>query len=126
VAATGTTLVVKVKRVFDPLLGSGAKVPAGKVPVGVLIVVRNAGPGSYDSSYTSDFSLLTTGGPAMPVFAPAGVCQTYVQDFMNELSPGEVRTGCIAYLIPRGTALTRVRLAPDGGTAHHSVSWVVP
>jgi hypothetical protein len=125
VPATGTALVVKVAKVIDPLLGSGAKVPAGMVPVGVLIDVRNAGPSGYDSSYTSDFSLRTAAGRATPVYVPRGACQTYVQDFMNALGVGESRTGCVAYLVPRGKPPTTVTLAPDGGNAHSSVSWVV-
>jgi hypothetical protein len=125
VPAKGTTLVVTVRKVIDPLEGSGAKVRAGTVPVGVLIAVRNSGPGIYDSSYTSDFSMLIPGSRAIPVFVPSGVCRTYVQDFMNELGPGVARIGCIAYVVPRGEAPRAVRLAPDGGTTGHSVSWVV-
>ncbi|MDQ6778874.1 MAG: hypothetical protein M3071_22225 [Actinomycetota bacterium] len=125
VPANGTALVVTVTKVIDPLRGSGARLPAGMVPVGVLVAVRNAGPGSYDSSYTSDFSLLYPGGHATPVLARSGVCMTLVQDFMNALGAGETRTGCIAYLVPRGKAPTVVRLAPDGGTAGHSVAWAV-
>jgi hypothetical protein len=126
VGATGTTLVVRVAKVIDPLLASGARLAAGMKAVGVVIDVRNAGPGGYDSSATSDFSLLTATGHAMAVYAPKGVCQTYIQDFMNELGPGQARTGCIAYAVPAGKAPTLVRLAPDGGTAHQSASWVVP
>ena len=58
--------------------------------------------------------------------AKAGVCQTYIQDFMNEIGPGQSRKGCIAYTIPRGQAPTTVRFSPDGGTTGHSVSWNVP
>jgi hypothetical protein len=125
VAATGTTLVVDVTRVIDPLLGSGAKVPSGMVAVGVVIDVHDAGPSGYDSSATSDFSLRTAAGAAMPVFAPAGVCETYIQDFMNAIAAGESRTGCIAYLVRRGKPPTAVKLAPDGGSAHTSVTWLV-
>jgi hypothetical protein len=125
VAATGTTLVVKVAKVIDPLRGSGAKILAGMVPVGVVIDVHNAGSAGYDSSATSDFALRTAAGRAMAVYAPTGVCQTYIQDFMNQLGAGQSRVGCIAYQIPRGRHPTTVTLAPDGGTAHHSVSWVV-
>jgi len=123
--AAGTTLVVAVTKVIDPLVGSGAKVPAGMKAVGVLIKVHDAGPGGYDSSATSDFALLVGTTHSPPVYVPSGVCQTYVQDFMNELGVGQSRTGCIAYLVPRGKFPSTVRLAPDGGTAHHSVSWVV-
>jgi hypothetical protein len=125
VGAGATTLVVDVTKVIDPLRGSGARVPAGMNPIGVLVSVRNAGPSPYDSSYTSDFSLLYPGGHALPVFAPAGVCKTLVQDFMNELAASVTRTGCIAYLIPAGNTPSTVRLAPDGGTAGDHVSWTV-
>ncbi|MEA2196874.1 MAG: hypothetical protein QOJ25_925 [Solirubrobacteraceae bacterium] len=125
VALSGTTLVVAVRKVINPLVGSGARVPSGMVPVGVLVSARNAGPQSYDSSATSDFELLTPKGPAMAVFAPAGVCQTTVQDFMNQLGARVSRTGCIAYLVPHGQAPTAVRFAPDGGREGHAVSWAV-
>jgi hypothetical protein len=125
VRLASTTVVVTVKRVIDPLVDSGAKAPAGMVPVGVVISVRGGGPETSDSSATSDFELLTAAGSAMPVFAPGGVCQTDVQDFMNELGAGQARTGCIAYLIPRGHAPTAVRFAAYGGHEGHAVSWVV-
>lgn len=124
-ALTATTLVVAVKKVIDPLTDSGARVPAGMVAVGVLISARNDGPENYDSSATSDFELRTGAGPATPVFAPSGVCQTTVQDFMNELGAGVSRTGCIAYVIPRGQAPTTVRFSAYGGHEGHAVSWVV-
>jgi predicted small secreted protein len=126
VPAAATTLLVTVTKVIDPLTDSGAKVPVGREPVGVVVTARNAGPGGYDSSATSDFALLTAAGAATPVYAPAGVCQTYIQDFMNEIGPGQSRKGCIAYTIPRGQAPTTVRFSPDGGTTGHSVSWNVP
>jgi hypothetical protein len=126
VPAAGTTIVVTVKKVIDPLTGSGAKVPAGTVPVGVVISARNAGPGGYDSSATSDFTLLSGHRTAMPVYVPAGTCQTYVQDFMNEVGRGQERNGCIGYAVPRGDPPTTVRFAPDGGTAGRTRSWTLP
>jgi len=123
VPADGTTLVVKVTKVIDPLVGSGAKVPAGMEPVGVVVSARNAGPGGYDSSATSDFGLLTAAGPVSPVYVPTGICQTYIQDFMNEVGPGQARNGCIAFAVPLGKAPTTVRFSADGGTVGHGVSW---
>ena len=120
------TLFVTVQKVIDPLADSGAKPPAGTTPVGVRITVRNAGPATYDSSATSDFALLTPRGPAVPVFAPSGSCQTYVQDFMNELGPGDARTGCISYAVPRARPPTSVRFTPYGGHAGRAVSWQIP
>jgi len=123
VPADGTTMIVRVTKVIDPLVGSGAKVPAGTEPVGVVVSVRNAGPGSYDSSATSDFALLSAAGTATPVYVPSGVCQTYIQDFMNEFGAGETRTGCIGYVVPRGKPPTSVRFYADGGTVGHPFSW---
>jgi Domain of unknown function (DUF4352) len=125
VAAPGTILNVTVTSVVDPLRGSGAKVPAGTKPVGVRVSVTNAGPGGYDSSATGDFSLLSAAGVAAPAYVPAGSCQTPLQDFMNAISAGEVRMGCVAFAIPSGQTPLTVRFSPDGGSTAHSRSWVV-
>lgn len=125
VPAPGTTLTVTVTSLIDPLRASGAKVPHGTRAVGVLVSVRNAGQGGYDSSATGDFSLLSAGGPAAPVFVPAGPCQTPLQDFMNAISAGELRTGCVAFAVPSGQAPSTVRFSPDGGATGHRLSWVV-
>jgi hypothetical protein len=125
VPAPGTTLIVTVTSMLDPLQGSGVSVPQGMKPVGVVVSVRNAGPGSYDSSATGDFSLLSAAGQASPVYVPSGRCQTPLQDFMNELSAGVLRTGCVAFAIPSGRAPTVVRFSPDGGSTGHSRSWTV-
>jgi hypothetical protein len=125
VPAPGTTLIVTVTSLIDPLRGSGAKVPQGTKAVGVLVSVRNAGRGGYDSSATGDFSLLSAGGPAAPVFVPAGACQTPLQDFMNAISAGELRTGCVAFAVPSAQAPSTVRFSPDGGATGHKLSWVV-
>jgi len=125
VPAPGTTLIVTVSSVIDPLRGSGTKVPPGMKTVGVLVSVRNAGPGSYDSSATGDFSLLSPAGLAAPVFVPAGRCQTPLQDFMNAISAGELRTGCVAFAIPTGQAPSTVRFSPNVGGTGHRRSWMI-
>jgi hypothetical protein len=125
VPAPGTTLIVTVTSLIDPLRGSGAKVPHGTRAIGVLVSVRNASRGGYDSSATGDFSLLSAGSPAAPVFVPAGPCQTPLQDFMNAISAGELRTGCVAFAVPSGQAPSTVRFSPDGGATGHRLSWVV-
>jgi len=121
--APGTTLAITVTRVIDPLLHSGAKIPARDKAVGVVVSARNAGPGGYDSSATSDFALLSAAGRAMPVYVPTGVCQTYIQDFMNELGAGQARTGCIGFAVPVRDAPTTVRFSPEGGTTGVVRSW---
>lgn len=125
VPAAGTTLVVTITSVIDPLRGSGAQVPAGMKAVGVLVSVRNLGPGGYDSSATGDFSLLTSAGQASPVYVPNGPCQTPLQDFMNAISAGELRMGCVAFAVPSGQAQSTVRFTPNGGSTGHGRLWAV-
>ncbi|HYB28036.1 MAG TPA: hypothetical protein VEF89_15565 [Solirubrobacteraceae bacterium] len=123
VPARGTTMVVTLRSVIDPLRGSGAQVVPGMKAVAILVAVRNAGPGGYDSSSTGDFSLDSAAGQASPLFVPKGVCQTPLQDFMNAIGPGELRTGCIAFSIPTGQQPTTVGFAPNGGSGGRRRLW---
>lgn len=95
-------------------------------PVAILVVVRNAGPGGYDSSTTGDFSLNSRAGRAPPLFVPRGMCQTPLRDFMNAIGGGEVRTGCVAFAIPSGQHATTVGFAPDGGSSGRRRLWSAP
>jgi hypothetical protein len=123
VPAPGTTIVVTIRSLIDPLRDSGAHLIPGMKAVAVLVAVRNAGPGGYDSSSTGDFSLDSAAGQANPVFVPKGVCQTPLQDFMNAIGPGEVRTGCVAFSIPNDQRPTTVGFAPDGGSGGQRRLW---
>jgi hypothetical protein len=123
VSAPGTTMVVTIRSLIDPLRDSGAHLTPGMKPVAILVAVRNAGPGGYDSSSTGDFSLDSVTGQANPVFVPRGVCQTPLQDFMNAIGPGEVRTGCVAFSIPNDQRPTTVGFAPDGGSGGRRRLW---
>jgi hypothetical protein len=125
VRAPGTTLVVTVTSVIDPLRNSGASVPPGTTPVGVQVSVVNAGPGGYDSSATGDFSLLSATGQAAPTFVAKGPCQTPLRDFMNAIAAGQMRTGCVSFALPHGQKPTDVHFAPDGGRTGQRLSWVV-
>jgi hypothetical protein len=120
----GTVLVVKIARVLDPLHGGDATVPPGMNAVGILATVRDAGPAGYDGSATSNFSLHSAAGPASPVFVKSGPCQTDVQDFMNAISAGELRTGCVAYAVPVAQKTLTVRFSSNQGRAELSRTWV--
>ena len=123
VPASGTTLIVTIRSLVDPLRGSGTPVAPGMKPVAVLVSVRNAGPGSYDSSATGDFSLDSAAGQGSPLFVQKGACQTPLRDFMNAISAGELRTGCVAFSIPSDQQPTTVGFAPDGGSAGPRRLW---
>jgi hypothetical protein len=123
VPAPGTTLIVTIRSVIDPLRDAGAHLVPGMKPVGVLVAVQNAGPGGYDSSATGDFSLDSAAGQAPPLFISKGVCQTPLQDFMNAIGPGELRTGCVAFSVPSGQKPITVGFAPDGGSGGRRRLW---
>jgi hypothetical protein len=122
-AGTGT-LSVTVTKVIDPLLGSGAAIPAGSRAVGVLVRIVNHGPAVYDSSATGDISLATSSGGAAPAFVPQGVCQTPLRDFDNEISAGEARAGCVAFALASQARVVAVRFSPHGNAAGRVV-WMV-
>lgn len=124
VNAGGETLSVTIARVIDPLRGSGAAVTPGEHVVAVLVRILDHGPGVYDSSATGDFSLHSSVGDASPTFVPAGVCQTPLRDFDNEISPGEERSGCVAFALAAGAKALMVRFSPHGSPADR-VAWKV-
>jgi hypothetical protein len=124
VHAGGETLAVTVAQVIDPLRGSGATAPPGAHVVGVLVRILNRGPGVYDSSATGDFSLHSSAGDASPTFVPRGVCQTPLRDFDNEISPGEERSGCVAFAVSAGARALTIRFSPHGSGAGR-VAWKV-
>ena len=123
VLAPGTTLIVTIRSVIYPLRDSGTQNVPGMKPVAIMVAVRNAGPGGYDSSATGDFSLDSAAGPAAPLFVPTGACKTSLQDFMNAVGAGELRTGCVAFSIPSGQRPTTVGFAPDGGSGGRRRLW---
>lgn len=106
-----------IQRLFDPLHGSGASLLPHTRAVGVMAVIRNDGPGVYDSSSTGDFSVVPSSGTATPVFAPAGACQTGLRDWDNEISPGEQRSGCVAFALGATAKVTEVRFSPHARAA---------
>jgi hypothetical protein len=91
----------------------------------VDVAVRNAGHGVYDSSSESDVGLRDSSGElAEPSFAAQGDCATSEIDFLKLVQPGESRTGCVAFDVPRGTRPAAVRFAPEGRQALGR-SWLV-
>jgi hypothetical protein len=123
--AGGTTLVVTARRVIFPLRGSGMLLSPGDAAAGVELAVHNVGHRVYDSSSESDVSLRTSAGTsASPGFASHGRCTTTEIDFLKEVQPGESRSGCVAFDVPKGGKPATVRFSPDGHEAQGR-SWAV-
>ncbi len=124
VHAGATTLSVTVQRLLSPLTGAHAALLPGNRAVGVVAVIHNDGPGNYDSSSTGDFSIVTSSGTATPLFAPAGACHTPLRDWDNEIYPGQVRSGCVAFALSAHAKVAEVRFSPHAHAAGRA-SWSV-
>jgi hypothetical protein len=115
VRAGATTLVVTPRRVLFPLRGSGALLSPGDRAAGVEVTVHNVGHGVYDSSSESDVKLRASeGGFAEPAFVSSGPCATSEIDFLKEVQPGESRSGCVAFDLPKRARPVAVRFSPEG------------
>ena len=112
VDASGARLGVTLRRVIDPLFGSGAQLPGGARAVAVVIQIRNSGPKLYDSSATGDITLIASKGVVTPVLATHGICRTPLDDFDRYITVGEDRSGCVVFAVANGATLDAVRFSP--------------
>ena len=120
--AGSSTLDVTVSRVLDPLVGTGASLPPGMRAAGAEVAIHNAAGATYDSTASGDWSILTTGGLASPLFVRHGICQTPLADFESLIGVGETRTGCVAFSVPRRARILSVRFSPHS-RAPGTVAW---
>jgi hypothetical protein len=121
-SSRGAHLTITVQRVIDPLNGSGASLLPGTRAVAITVALSNAGPALYDSSATGDFSVLVSRGTVTPLFVPAGICQTPVEDFDRYMTAGETRSGCVAFAIDDRARVVGVQFSPHAATAGR-LSW---
>lgn len=112
VVAGGSTLLVTVTRLLDPLTDSGAALTPGQRAVGVMLTIHNAGPGTYDSTASGDVSVETSAGPGAPLFVRSGVCQTPLTDFESLIGAGQTRSGCVGFSVARGARVRAIRFSP--------------
>lgn len=122
VDARGASLAVTLRRVIDPLGGSGAELPARTRAVGVVVQIRSTGPRLYDSSATGDITLVASNGAVTPVDATRGPCRTPRDDFDRYITAGEDRIGCVVFAVADGATLDAVRFSPHA-QRHGGLSW---
>jgi hypothetical protein len=122
VQTQASTLTVNVTGVHDPLLDSGASLPAGARAVGVEVTIADEAGATYDSTASGDWSLQTTAGRAAPLFIRQGVCETRLTDFESLIGVGETRSGCVGFSVPAGARILTVTFSPNSRSAG-SVSW---
>jgi hypothetical protein len=103
---------VTVSGVLDPLHDSGAAPVPGTRAAGVMVTIHNVAGATYDSTASGDVSVLTTAGPASPLFIRQGICQTQLTDFESLIGVGEVRSGCVGFAIEHRAHIVSVRFSP--------------
>jgi hypothetical protein len=122
VDAGTSTLLVTVDKVLDPLTGTGSSLLPGHRAAGVQVAIRVLSGATYDSTASGDWAVVTTAGPAAPLFVKQGVCETPLADFESLIGVGESRDGCVAFSVPRRARILSVRFSPHS-RARGSVAW---
>lgn len=122
VHADGAHLTVTVPRVIDPLTATGSPSLPGTRQVGVALRIANQAGATYDSTASGDVSVVVSSGRTAPLYVRSGVCQTPLTDFESLIGSGAVRSGCVAFSVPRHARLLAVRFSPHA-RATGSVTW---
>lgn len=107
----GTYLTVTVLRVLG-LTNTGSPTLPGTRQVGVELRIANQAGATYDSTASGDFSLVLSAGQSEPLDIRRGVCETPLQDFESIVSAGSVRSGCVAFSVPKRARVIGVRFSP--------------
>jgi hypothetical protein len=108
----GSDLTVTILRVLS-LGETGSPVLPGTRQVGVELRIANQAGATYDSTSSGDVSLVLSHGAGTPLDVRRGPCETMLVDFESIVSAGSVRSGCVAFSVPRGARVTGVRFSPD-------------
>ena len=90
----------------------------------MIAVIRNDGPGIYDSSSTGDFSVVAVVGASTARVRADRRCPTPLRDWDNEISPGQERSGCVAFALATKAKVADVRFSPHARAAGRA-TWAV-
>jgi hypothetical protein len=107
----GTYLTVTILRVLA-LTHTGSATLPGTRQVGVELRIANQAGTTYDSTASGDVSLVLSHGTSEPLDIRRGPCQTQLVDFESIVSAGSVRSGCVAFSVPRSSRVIGVRFSP--------------
>lgn len=107
----GADLTVTILHVLA-LRDTGSPVLSGTRQVGVELRIADQRGATYDSTASGDVSLILSRGLAEPLDVRHGPCTTPDQDFEAIVSSGSVRTGCVAFSVPRRARVIGVRFSP--------------
>jgi hypothetical protein len=107
----GTYLTVTVLRVLA-LTDTGSPVLPGTRQVGVELRIANQRGEAYDSTASGDLSLVLSAGESQPLDIRHGPCTTPLVDFESMIYAGDVRSGCVAFSVPRRARVLGVRFSP--------------
>jgi hypothetical protein len=117
----GADLTVTILRVLR-LQATGSPVLPGTRQVGVMLRVADQQGATYDSTASGDVSLVLSEGRGEPLDVRRGPCETQDVDFESIVSAGSVRTGCVAFSLPRRARVLGVRFSPHS-RARGRLTW---
>lgn len=117
----GTHLTVTILRLLR-LTHTGSPPLPGTRQVGVALRIANQQGATYDSTASGDVSLVLSAGRSEPLAVRRGPCQTPLVDFESIVSSGSVRTGCVAFSVPRRARVLGVRFSPHS-RARGRLTW---
>jgi hypothetical protein len=120
-----TLMEVRVTRALDPAPASPADqtLSASARFVGIELVLRNIGQGTFSESPLSDSKLLIAGGSeADSVNLLGGPCGRRFALHVT-LRPGERAAGCVAFEVGGGDRPKRFQFALDSGFAPEVGTW---
>jgi hypothetical protein len=119
----GAELTVTILRVVR-LRDTGSPALPGTRQVGVQLRIANQAGATYDSTSSGDVSVVVSRGASEPLDVRRGTCETPLVDFESFVTAGSVRTGCVAFSVPRAARVIGVRFSPHS-RAPGTLSWRV-
>lgn len=124
---SGLNETVTLTAIADPATpGQYVNPDTGKRFVGATFVIKNTGSAAWQGNANANTTLVGSDGQTYTAsFFPLSDCTNFSHgDY--QLGGGESTTGCVAFQVPSGVAVTKVKFAPGGG--HDAVfgEWVVP
>ena len=117
----GTDLTVTILHVRR-LTHTGSRALPGTRQVGIELRIANQQGATYDSTASGDVSLVLSAGQSEPLDVRRGPCQTPLVDFESIVSAGSVRSGCVAFSVPRRARVLGVRFSPHS-RARGRLTW---
>lgn len=116
----GERIKVKVVKFLRPLTGgSYEQAPEGRRYVGAVLRLTNVGTARFTDSLHNDSRLILRTGRGLEPDYNGGWCDAPAVN----ITPGDWRRVCVAFLAPRGVALRAFQFTPNSGFGDDTGEW---